>query len=425
VEEMMFYKETDFQDTEIGKIPHDWKKVKLKEILEEVDVRVGDTEDLKRAEVLSLTKNYGLIPQADRFEKRVATEDLSDYKIIRQGWLVYNPYVIWEGAIYFLKNVDLGLVSPVYVVWKTNSEVDYLFLDYLVRTKEMLNSFFRLSTGAVQRRRAIKKKSFLEIPIPLPPLREQRAIAEVLGVVDSVIAKTGEVIAKTERLKKGLMQTLLTRGIGHKEYKQTPIGTIPKEWEVVKVEDVAETSSGGTPNRSKKEYYGGNIPWVKSGELKDNTIYDTEEKITENGLKNSSAKLLPRGTLLVAMYGATVGKTGILGIDATTNQAVCAILPKNNSLNLSFLQYYIIFARNRWISQSSGGAQPNISQEIIRTSRIPLPKFEEQQKISEILSTLDTKLALEKKEKARLERIKRGLMELLLTGKIRVKVSQD
>jgi len=210
--------------------------------------------------------------------------------------------------------------------------------------------------------------------------------------------------------------------MGHKEYKQTPIGTIPKEWEVVKVEDVAETSSGGTPNRSKKEYYGGNIPWVKSGELKDNTIYDTEEKITENGLKNSSAKLLPRGTLLVAMYGATVGKTGILGIDATTNQAVCAILPKNNSLNLSFLQYYIIFARNRWISQSSGGAQPNISQEIIRTSRIPLPKFEEQQKISEILSTLDTKLALEKKEKARLERIKRGLMDLLLTGKIRVKV---
>jgi type I restriction enzyme S subunit len=276
--------------------------------------------------------------------------------------------------------------------------------------------------GTTGRQRA-SKESVERLEIPLPGLGEQEKIAEVLGVVDLAVAKTGEVIAKTERLKKGLMQTLLTRGIGHKEYKQTPIGKTPASWEVVKIEDVAETSSGGTPNRSKKEYYGGSMPWVKSGELRDNIIYDTEEKITENGLKNSSAKLFPRGTLLVAMYGATVGKTGILGMDATTNQAICAILPKNDTLNLTFLQYYIIFTRSRWISQSSGGAQPNISQEIIRTSKIPLPQFGEQQKLAEILSTLDKKLALEKNEKARLERIKRGLMDLLLTGKVRVKVS--
>jgi type I restriction enzyme S subunit len=218
------------------------------------------------------------------------------------------------------------------------------------------------------------------------------------------------------------MQTLLTRGIGHKEFKETEIGKIPKTWQVVKIEDVAETTSGGTPNRSKKEYYGGTIPWVKSGELKDSIIYDTEEKITELGLRNSAAKILPRGTLLVAMYGATVGKTAILGIEATTNQAVCAILPKNNRLNLKFLQYYIIFVRNRWILQSSGGAQPNISQEIIKTSKIPLPDPEEQKKIATILSIVDEKLEVERKEKAGLEKIKNGFMDLFLTGKVRVKV---
>jgi type I restriction enzyme S subunit len=122
------------------------------------------------------------------------------------------------------------------------------------------------------------------------------------------------------------------------------------------------------------------------------------------------------------MYGATVGKTAILGIEATTNQAVCAILPKDNRLNLKFLQYYIIFVRNRWILQSSGGAQPNISQEIIKTSKIPLPDPEEQKKIATILSIVDEKLEVERKEKAGLEKIKNGFMDLLLTGKVRVKV---
>ncbi len=108
------------------------------------------------------------------------------------------------------------------------------------------------------------------------------------------------------------------------------IGEMPEGWVIRKISDIAETSSGGTPSRDKKEYFIGSIPWVKSGELKDNTIYDTEEKITEKGLQNSSAKLFPKGTLLIALYGATVGKTGILGMDATTNQAVCAILSKRD-----------------------------------------------------------------------------------------------
>jgi type I restriction enzyme S subunit len=144
-------------------------------------------------------------------------------------------------------------------------------------------------------------------------------------------------------------------------------------WTWVRLGDFVETTSGGTPLRSRKEYFGGNIPWVKSGELEDNWIYGTEETITEEGLRNSNAKIFPKGTLLVAMYGATVGKTAILGVDAATNQAVCAIFPKKDLIDLFFIRYFIIWKRDELIKSSFGGAQPNISQTVIRNLMIPLP----------------------------------------------------
>jgi type I restriction enzyme S subunit len=419
---MTFYKETEFQETPIGRIPKGWDVAKLEDICEKV--RAGGTP-------LTSKKEYwdGDLPFVKIEDVTLAGKYLTATKsfISKEGLSNSSAWLVPEDSLLFAMYGSMGEVSinkiPVTtnqailgIIPRDRDDVEFLYYWYSF-FKPRWKKYAKPTTQANLTAEILRNSV-----IPLPSKEERRAIVGVLGVVDSVIGLVDRVILKTERLKKGLMQTLLTRGIGHKEYKQTPIGTIPKEWQVVKIEDIADTSSGGTPNRTKKEYYGGNIPWVKSGELKDNIIYDTEEKITESGLKNSAAKLFPRGTLLVAMYGATVGKTGILRIDATTNQAVCAILPKDDSLNLSFLQHYIIFARNRWISQSSGGAQPNISQEIIRTSRIPLPTYEEQQKIAEILSNVDKKLELENKEKSRLERIKQGLMDLLLTGKIRVKV---
>jgi len=178
---------------------------------------------------------------------------------------------------------------------------------------------------------------------------------------------------------------------------------------------VAETTSGGTPSRAKKEYYRGNIPWVKSGELKDNIINTTAETITNKGLQNSSAKLFNKGTLLVALYGATVGKTGILGIDATTNQAICAIIPQQNKLEPRFLMYEIIARRSELISASSGGAQPNISQGIVRGMRIPIPPLQEQHGIAKVLSTVDDAIQKTVEITDATERLKSNMLDQLLT----------
>ena len=157
---------------------------------------------------------------------------------------------------------------------------------------------------------------------------------------------------------------------------------------VLIISDIADTSSGGTPNRGMIEYYNGDIPWVKSGELKDGLITKCDEYITEAGLKNSSAKLFPKGTLLVAMYGANIGKTGVLDFDATTNQAVCAIFPKIE-ISKDFLFWYFKQQRIDFIAIGKGGAQPNISQTVINNASIVVPDVKTQKLIVDFLERIE------------------------------------
>lgn len=157
---------------------------------------------------------------------------------------------------------------------------------------------------------------------------------------------------------------------------------------VLKIADIADTSSGGTPNRGMIEYYNGDIPWVKSGELKDGIITNCDEYITAAGLKNSSAKLFPKGTLLVAMYGANIGKTGVLNFDATTNQAICAIFPKVD-ISKDFLFWYFKQQRIEFIAIGKGGAQPNISQTVINNASIVVPDPKIQKKIVDFLEAIE------------------------------------
>jgi len=167
---------------------------------------------------------------------------------------------------------------------------------------------------------------------------------------------------------------------------------IPKHWQIKKLGEVCFTTSGGTPNRGNKSFYEGNIPWVKSGELNQGLITNTEENISEEAIKKSSAKVFPKGTLLIALYGATIGKLAFLGVDAATNQAICGIY-KNENIDSYFLYYYLFSKKPSLVKQGIGGAQPNISQGILKNLELPLPPLSEQQaivfKIEELLSDLE------------------------------------
>jgi type I restriction enzyme, S subunit len=167
---------------------------------------------------------------------------------------------------------------------------------------------------------------------------------------------------------------------------------LPKDWKWVKLGEVCNTTSGGTPSRRETKYYSGNIPWVKSGELDKGIITDTEEKITEEAIKSSSAKVFPKGTLLIALYGATIGKLAFLGVDAATNQAICGIY-QNEKIDSNFLYNYLFYKKQKLVNQGIGGAQPNISQTILKGLDIPLPPKPTQQaivsKIEELFSEIE------------------------------------
>lgn len=160
----------------------------------------------------------------------------------------------------------------------------------------------------------------------------------------------------------------------------SPYGKLPQGWCWTRLGEIGKWQAGGTPNRSNKEYYTGNIPWLKTGDLNDGNIVEIPESITEEAVNNSSAKLNPVGSVLIAMYGATIGKLGILTFPATTNQACCACVEFNGIIP-KYLFYLLLSERDNFIAKGGGGAQPNISKDIIVKTIIPIPPIAEQHRI--------------------------------------------
>jgi type I restriction enzyme, S subunit len=200
------------------------------------------------------------------------------------------------------------------------------------------------------------------------------------------------------------------------------LNKIPDNWVWTTLEEIADMTSGGTPSRTKKEYWYGNINWLKSGELKDTYIHEVEEKITEEGLKGSSAKIFPKDTLLMAMYGATVGRLGILNVDSSTNQAVCAIFNHHKLFVNEYLFFYLLSMRQKMLKDSFGGAQPNLSQGYIKSIDIPFSPLNEQKrivaKIEKLFSNLDNSdkylIHLEKQ----LKRYRQSVLKSAFEGKL-------
>ncbi|MEW6196546.1 MAG: restriction endonuclease subunit S [Bacteroidota bacterium] len=197
--------------------------------------------------------------------------------------------------------------------------------------------------------------------------------------------------------------------------------SIPPNWSLVKLGDVCTTTSGGTPSRTKKKYFEGKIPWVKSGELNFNIIIDTEEKITKEALENSSAKIFSKGTLLIALYGSTVGRLAFLGVDAATNQAVAAIIPSKD-YDKKFIYWFLFNYRDNLLQERIGGAQPNISQGVLKNILMPYPPLPVQhkivEKIEELFSELDSGVANLRKAKEQIKTYRQSVLAYAFAGKL-------
>lgn len=424
IKEKKIKKEKTLAEITEGEIPFDipdsWKWVKLgdctgyaqtKEKVSPKDI----TGDMWSLDLEDVQKDTGaILVKTKASERKISGDKVKFHK----GQVLYSKLRPYLKKI--LVAPDGGICTPELVPFDTYL-IDENYIAYVLRSPHVDYVINSVTYGVKMPR--VGTDTMTNLLIPLPPLAEQKRIVakieELLPYVDCYAAayeKLEQFNAKfPEDMKKSILQYAiqgklveqrLEEGTGAELYKQMQAEKqrlikekkikkektlveitddeipfdIPETWIWIRVGDVGSWGSGATPPRTNPAYYGGSIPWLKTGDLNDGFIKEVPEFITELALEKTSVRLNPVGSVLMAMYGATIGKLGILEIPVTTNQACCACIPYAGMYN-KYLFYYLMSMRQTYIGMAEGGAQPNISKEKIVNSILPLPPLEEQHRI--------------------------------------------
>ena len=423
-----FYKEKRFKETSVGKIPKDWKVVKVEKICKVVG---GGTPSKNVREYWNGKIPFVTPTDVRKLEDRNAKLiDTTESYITEKGLKNSSANLLPPGTVLLTSRATIGYCVINKVPVTTNQgfanlickeRVHNLYLLYLMRF--LRRKLEQLAAGSTFKE--IARTIVRNLWISLPSLKEQEKIAKILSVVDEAILKVDEVIAKTERLKKGLMQELLTKGIGHKELEDTEIGRIPKNREVVRLEDVLELCQYGLSIKMSDK---GKYPIVRMDEIVDGYVVSEITKYVDLDEKTFRNFKLEKGDILFNRTNSyeLVGRTGIFLLegDYVFASYLIRLRPNRDMIDPSFLTFHLIFSNDRLRQLATRAVhQANINATNLKRFKIPIPPLLEQKKIASILSTVYKKLEVERNERAKLERIKQGLADLLLTGKIRIKAN--
>lgn len=413
-------------------IPPGWQELRIGQIAHEISQRNRDSVNIP---VLSVTKHNGFVRSSEYFSRSVHSEDTSNYKIVRKGQFAYATIHLDEGSIALLKDFENGLISPMYTVFEASSALvcsDYLF--HCLKRFALSGRFDPYSNGGVNRRKSISFGDLKAFRFALPPLAEQRAIAEVLGIVEDAMTVREASITAIGEAKRAVMRELLTRGVRRDKAPMQPIPTrwvlgrvaegvihIPSDWQLVTLTKVAKLESGHTPDRKEPSYWDGSIPWISlqdAGALGKLTISETAEKIGPKGLANSSARMLPAGTV-VLQRTANVGLASVMGREMCTSQHfanwICGA-----KLDPYYLQQVFRHMSREWSRLVAGSVLPDIYMGTFKSLQILLPPLPEQKKIGEIGASFDLQIEHEQDVLSELRRTHAALAQELLSGRLRL-----
>ena len=425
---IQFYRETNFKRTPIGKIPKDWRMVKL---TDKGITQIRGTQKVYgfhkvafiSMELISNSRIYIQYKIRD-------VKDIKSYTYCEAGDLLLPKITPCfengkQGIVPF--DVPNGFALATTEVFPIVCQgVDRLFLFYILKFNK-LRKILEFSMRGTTGRQRVPKDAVERLKIPLPPIKEQQKIVEVLSVVDLAIQKTDEIIAKTQRLKKGLMQELLTKGIGYKEFKDTEIGRIPEDWEVVKLKDVILEAKPGFACGKRDE---NGILQLRMDNIETEGWINTQAGVRIPVPKNVEEYLLKPGDILFNNTNSAdlIGKTAIFRGEFSRcvySNHLTRIRVNPNKVLPEWILYIFIRNWRRGIFRAIRHQhvhQAGINKADLLNLKIPIAPLKEQRSITKMLLSVDKKLRIEMKEKKKLERIKQALMDLLLTGKIRVKV---
>jgi type I restriction enzyme S subunit len=308
---------------------------------------------------------------------------------------------------------------------------DYLY--YFLSSNYGQHEIDKNIVGAVQKKLPIK--NIKKIQLPLPSLKEQKAIAKILSSLDEKI----EVNNRMNEILENMAQDIFKRWFVDFEFPnadgepykssggkmvESELGLIPEGWEVQMIKDFTiKMQNGGTPRRKKENYWNhDDYPWIKTGEIKNKIIIDAKEHISKEGLKNSSAKITPKNSVLIALYGATAGQIGFLKFESTTNQACCSMIC--NSVNKSIFLYLFLLHNQEYISSlANGAAQQNLSKETISKLKVIVPSDSFFREL--IFDSLFLKIENNLRESKQLSKIRDTLLPKLISGEIRVPIKEE
>lgn len=365
----------------------------LGQFIRQVDVRNSEG---KEENLLGVSVQKKFIPS---IANTVGT-DFKKYKVVKKGQFTYIPDTSRRGdkiGIALLEDYEEGLVSNVYTVFEIIDEKQ-LIPEYLMLwfSRPEFDRYARFkSHGSV--REVMDWDEMCKVELPVPPYEKQKEIVDGYKAITERIALKQKINDNLVAVGTASIQKNVGRGalINLTEAEMDRL-TLPDGFEIQTVSEFCrETKSGSTPSRTNNEYWeNGTISWVKSGEVHNNITLQTEEYITPLGLNGSSTKLLPKDTVLMAMYGVTAGEIGYLAIEATTNQAICGMIC-NSKANAAYLYFSLIQSQTAISRLSNGGAQDNLSKNFIDNIKIVVPpsEFIEKMKLAAIVEqmTLNTK----------------------------------
>lgn len=327
------------------------------------------------------------------------------------GLVASGARLLPEGSLLVTSRASIGSCALAGQPMATNQgfknlisgeEVNSSYLFYLGRTlgREMT----RRSSGTTFLE--ISGLEFGRISIRLPPLEEQQRIAQILDAVDETIQATERVIAKHESLMEGVLQRV---GLGRPDTEHLALA----------LRDFCSLSAGRTAPRGVSAYYGGGVPWVKSGEVGGDAVLSTDETLTDKAVQDLGLRIVRAGTPIVAMYGATAGEVGWLEIDATTNQAVLAVEPESERADRRWLYWALRLNSGRLLSSVQGSGQPNLSKQIIGALRIWLPRIEKQREEVAQVDSAKASIEAQRAIAMKLCRTRAALAADLLSGRVR------
>ncbi len=327
---------------------------------------------------------------------------------------------------------EIAFGSSEFIVLRATESSDSLFIYYLARSPLFRERAISCMEGTSGRKR-VNEKALKSQEILDPTIHEQQKIASILSSLDAKIELNNRINTELEAMAKALYDYWFVqfdfpddRGLpyrssgGRMVWNEELKREVPEGWEVKRIKEIAKTGSGGTPLSTKEEYYNeGDIPWINSGEVNSSYIVEAKKFITKAGLENSSAKLFPRGTILMAMYGATAGQVSIMNIEAATNQAICAIMPIDSTTRF-YLKFVLHDIYGYLVNLSSGSARDNLSQDKIRELELVMPKKDVLSQFHAILTPVFDKIFSNLIENRQLSSLRDWLLPMLMNGQVRV-----